>query len=59
MLEMYGLGFGLVWLAVLCGSGLVAVVRHFGHDWDRAFVEELMGTGADVRRQPGVSRESL
>ena len=42
MIEMYLLGFVVVWLGVLAACCVAGVVGRRRHDWDRALARELL-----------------
>ena len=51
MIEMYALGFAVVWLAILAVCCVAGIVGRRRHDWDRAFARELL-VGSARRELP-------
>ena len=46
MIEMYVLGFAVVWLAILAVCCVAGIVARRRHDWDQAFARELLVAAA-------------
>jgi hypothetical protein len=46
MIEIYVLGFAVVWLAILAVCCVAGVIGRRQHDWERAFAQELLITPA-------------
>jgi cytochrome c oxidase assembly factor CtaG len=46
MIEMYVLGFAVVWLAILAVCCVVGIVGRRRHNWDRALGRELLVAAA-------------
>jgi cytochrome c oxidase assembly factor CtaG len=46
MIEMYVLGFAVVWLAILAVCCVAGIVARRRHDWDRALGRELLVAAA-------------
>jgi hypothetical protein len=42
MIEMYVLGFAVVWLAILAVCCLAGIVGRRRHNWDRSLARELL-----------------
>jgi hypothetical protein len=60
MIEMYVLGFAVVWLAILAVCCLAGILGRRRHNWDRAFARELLVAPAKREiptRIPGPSTE--
>ena len=60
MIEMYFLGFAVVWLGILVGCCVAGIIGRRRHDWDRACARELLVTSARRElptRTPGYPTE--
>ena len=60
MIEMYVLGFAVVWLAILAVCCVAGIVGRRRHDWDRAVARELLVAPAKRElptRTPGPSTD--
>jgi hypothetical protein len=42
MIEMYWLGFAIVWLGILAACCVAGIIGHRRHNWDRACARELL-----------------
>jgi hypothetical protein len=42
MIEIYVLGFAVVWLAILAVCCVAGVIGRRPHDWERAYAKELL-----------------